>query len=527
MSCRAFAILFLAGLVYSQTSSDSKTASPTAVVSNESAADALAPARALWKEGKYKEAAAEFKTAVDKNPTSADAQALLVRSLLRAHDLDEAEQAAKKAITAVPSSAVVHAAAGDVDFRLGKFGETETEYRTAMKLDGSSARAWFGMGRMYDMVSLRKQARFAFATAHQLDPDDGQIYEYWLDSLPPTQQLEEAKKRGESANSRQMKYLRAITQKKPWVLASELKPTEIKMFPYGREEGGGNDIRRDGPILHSKGYALRVKINDRVSAALLLDTGAGGITLGRNLAEKAGVVKIMDGFVGGIGDKGDVEGYLGWADKITIGGIEFHDCLVEVSSKTDVGEQSGLIGPNIFQKFLITLDFKNQSLLLSPLPKNPSASDDDDFAPDRFVAPEMQSFTKYYRFGHDLVVPVIVNDKVLGNFILDTGADFNSITPKLARQVTKAGYHGDYEITGLSGRVEKVLTGNKAILQFAKMRIASHDLPVFSIDNISDDEGTEIAGFIGILSLVQMKMTIDYRDGLVNLEVYEFKKAQE
>jgi hypothetical protein len=26
---------------------------------------------------------------------------------------------------------------------------------------------------------------------------------------------------------------------------------------------------------------------------------------------------------------------------------------------------------------------------------------------------------------------------------------------------------------------------------------------------------------------VQMKMTIDYRDGLVNLEVYEFRKARE
>jgi hypothetical protein len=32
---------------------------------------------------------------------------------------------------------------------------------------------------------------------------------------------------------------------------------------------------------------------------------------------------------------------------------------------------------------------------------------------------------------------------------------------------------------------------------------------------------------IGIKVLVQMKMTIDYRDGLVNLEVYEFKKARE
>jgi hypothetical protein len=59
------------------------------------------------------------------------------------------------------------------------------------------------------------------------------------------------------------------------------------------------------------------------------------------------------------------------------------------------------------------------------------------------------------------------------------------------------------------------------------MRIESHELPVFSNDQISNAEGTEIAGFIGIRTLVQMKMTIDYRDGLVDLSVYDFRKARE
>ena len=146
---------------------------------------------------------------------------------------------------------------------------------------------------------------------------------------------------------------------------------------------------------------------------------------------------------------------------------------------------------------------------------------------DRYIAPEMQGFTKFYRFYHDIVVPVVVSDKATGNFILDTGSDFTTISAKLAPKVTKASADGDYSIHGVSGRVQEVLTGQKAILQFAKMRIESHDLPVLSLDNTSASEGTEIAGLIGIKVLVQMKMTIDYRDGLVNLEVYEFKKARE
>ena len=87
----------------------------------------------------------------------------------------------------------------------------------------------------------------------------------------------------------------------------------------------------------------------------------------------------------------------------------------------------------------------------------------------------MQSFTKIWRFGHDLVIPVVVSDTVMGNFILDTGAGVNSITPRLANQITKVG-HGDYLMKGVSGRVAEVLSGDKAILQFAKVRVRSDDI---------------------------------------------------
>jgi predicted aspartyl protease len=271
---------------------------------------------------------------------------------------------------------------------------------------------------------------------------------------------------------------------------------------------------------------VQVKFNDRASATLLVDTGAGGITIGRKLAEKAGAIKIANAKIGGIGDQGAVDSYVAWVDKINIGSIEFHNCLVVVSSKSSVADEAGLLGPDVFEKFLITLDFKEWRMLLAPLPKNASASGDERFQ-DRYIAPEMQSFTKFYAFGHDIVVPVVVNDKAVGNFILDTGADLNALSPQFAAQVTKASADDDYRISGVSGKTQTVLTGKKAVLQFAKMRIESHDLPVFNIDTISNSEGTEIAGFIGIRTLVQMKMTIDYRDGLVNLEVYEFRKARE
>jgi tetratricopeptide (TPR) repeat protein len=533
MSLRLLLAICLTASAVAQTTADNtKPAVPAPANSTAAAApDPLLDAQAFVNKRQFTEAAAAFQAILDKNPASPEANAGLMRSLLRGHKFDEADEAAKKAIAAAPSSAMVHAAAGDIAFRAGRFADTETEYRIAVKLDPKSARAQFGMGRMYQMVSMNKRAKETFAKAHELDPSDRQIEEYWFETLPYAEQLEIEKKAvgshptNEEAN--RIAYISAAAQKKPWIMASAYKPTEIKIVTYGNELTGVDDINRDGPLHISKGFGLQMKFNDRAGATLLLDTGASGITIGSKLAEKAGAVKISDTWIGGIGDQGVVLSYEAWIDKITIGSVEFHNCIVTVSSKNNILDEAGLIGTDVFEKFLITLDFRERKMLLVPLPKNPNATSDDDSAQDRYIAPEMQGFTKFYRFGHDIVVPAVVNDKAVGNFILDTGDDLNLISPKFAAQVTKAKAEGEYNMRGVSGRVTQVLTGQKAILQFAKMRIESHDLPVFNIDSTSNYDGTEIAGLVGIRTLVQMKMSIDYRDGLVNLEVYEFQKARE
>jgi tetratricopeptide (TPR) repeat protein/predicted aspartyl protease len=534
MNLRFLLALCLSVSAAAQTTADN-TKPAIAQPANTTAAttpDPLANAEALMNKRQFEEAAAAYQVILDKDPTSAAANAGLVRSLLRGHQLEAASAAATRAVTAAPSSAMVHVAAGDVAFRDGRFADTETEYRAALKLDPKDARAQLGMGRMLQMVSMNKRAKDTFAKAHELDPGDELIADYWMETLPYAEQLEMVKKAagdhrtGSDAN--RLAYLTALAQKKSWILASGYKPTEIKIIPYGRQAAGVYDINRNGNAPISKGYALQLKFNDRASATLLLDTGATGITIGRKLAEKAGAVKIAESRLGGIGDKGSTMSYEAWIDKVTIGSVEFHNCVVTVSSKSDILDEVGLMGTDVFEKFLVTLDFREQKMILAPLPKNPNAAGSDDDAPqDRYIAPEMQAFTKFYRFGHDIVVPVVVNDKTVGNFIIDTGADSNSISNKLAAQVTKASADGDFSMKGVSGKVQEVMTGQKAILQFAKMRIESHDLPVFNIDNISNSEGTEIAGFIGIRTLTQMKMTLDYRDGLINLEVYEFQKARE
>ena len=216
-----------------------------------------------------------------------------------------------------------------------------------------------------------------------------------------------------------------------------------------------------------------------------------------------------------------------------------------------VGED-GLIGADVFGDFLVEIDFPWEKLKLRELPKRPGQSDqplalkneEDDSdqeaasktdtpeagdkktalgasssgPQDRYIAPEMQSFAHVYRFGHHLLVPTKVGDAPSKLFLLDTGALTNSISPEAAREVTKV--HNDSTIVkGLSGSVNKVYTAKKAVLQFGHLRQENQDMLSFDTTSISNDNGTEVSGFLGFVTLRFLDIKIDYRDALVDFSL--------
>ena len=190
---------------------------------------------------------------------------------------------------------------------------------------------------------------------------------------------------------------------------------------------------------------LEVKLNGR-SNRLALDTGSSGILVRSGPAEKAGLIRISEQSIGGLGDKGKQSGYVAVAGHIRIGELEFEDCLVRVVDATGPSENDGLIGTDVFGAYLIDIDIPGEKLRLSPLPKRPDetaaptalnsagesrATPEDNvenggeqrtaplanqgkpalatsmsFLPkDAYVAPEMARWTKVFRFGHILLIP--------------------------------------------------------------------------------------------------------------------------
>jgi tetratricopeptide (TPR) repeat protein len=544
----------------SQVASSPKPVAVAAPVSTETLVSPppspLAEAITSYRKGDFDAALERYQQILRDQPKSPDAYAGLIRTYLKKKDVQQASDAATSALQAADSPQV-HVALGEVYFRQGKNPEAEQEWVKVINSGHAEARAYMGLARVRWALSLYKKGWDMIDKAHTMDPSDPEIRKLWTARLNRTERikfLEDylAGENNEDAETRSrmhqyLEYLKARAKdpRGSCHLVSKTTTTETPL------------VRLLLDPRHLRGYGLSVEVNGRKSK-LLLDTGASGILINRNLAEKSGVTRLSDMAVWGIGDKGDKGGYTAVADSLKIGELEFQNCTVRVIDQRSVVDEDGLIGADVFASFLVDIDFPNEKLHLTELPKRPEETvstihlrtDDEDSdtenrtsekptgdkptedhnastAPpketkpargpqDRYIAPEMKGYTQIFRFGHMLLVPTSIGDVPGKLFLLDSGASTNLITPAAAREVTKV--HGDPRtiVKGLSGSVKDVYTADKAILRFGYLKQENQGLIAFDLSHISDSTGTEVSGTLGFTLLRVLDIKIDYRDGLVD-----------
>jgi tetratricopeptide (TPR) repeat protein len=521
------------------TKAPSSTPSPA-----DSSTNLLAEANDLLRAGKFEPAIQQYQKILQATPNVPAASIGLTRAYLKVGKVTDAYDAVSKGlqIVDVPSE---HVALGEVYFRQGKIVDAEREWVKVINSGHGDARSYLGVARVRQAISLRKQAKAMIDKAHELDPNDPDVQRFWVQTLNLTGRVEnlEARLAGKADSDeetrtrlqRELDYLTA-RQKDPnrnCHLTGAITATETPL-----------DILPSDPN-HIRGYSLTVVINGRKSR-LMLDTGASGILVDRGVAEKAGVTKLSETRIGGIGDQGDVGGYVALADTLKIGELEFKNCPVEVLDKRSVLGDDGLIGADVFAQFLVDLNFPEEKLKLQELPKRPDeaahpielqtdqesaqTSGDQPEAKtdsnkpvhngpqDRYIAPEMKSYTQVFRFGHMLLVPTQVNNIPSKLFLIDTGGFMDAISLATAREVTKVHEDANMSVTGLNGRVKQVYSADRATLQFGHLTEPTDRMTTLDLSSLSQKVGTEVSGILGFITLNQLDVKIDYRDGLVDFE---------
>ena len=473
------------------------------------------------------QAASKFTEAstVDGGFKAAKAYAWLARADLHLHRVDEAEIAARKGVELAPDLPVTQSALAEVYFRQAKFVEMEDILRKLALAKTIDARGYLTLARFYRATANNKAAKAAVDLAHQWDPKDQDILRQWAATLPRSERLQEWKKRlaeGVFDSVREREELETVVsvledqEKEPLracKLATLKLPTETNLMPLTIDAA------------HLRGFGLLVKVNN-TPAKLLIDTGASGVLINSKIAVKAGVIRIAERKIGGIGDKGAAAGYVAFANKLEIGNLAFQDCYVEVMDKKSSLGEDGLLGTDVFSDFLVDLNFPDRKLRLSELPPFPdqpstapgllSSSATVSNSHNRWTPPQYWNFERFYRFGHFLLVPGRINDSAPKLFLVDTGSWDNFITPTAAAGSTKIHSDSDTIVKGLSGKVRNVYSAENVTLTFGHFKQQRYDLMALDLTHQSDNAGTELSGALGFAMLNILDIKIDYRDHLID-----------
>ena len=446
-------------------------------------------------------------------PTPPDTGQL--RALLKNERIAEAARAAEHACTGEGSNASLLVTCGDVWFRQGQLAKAARMYAAAIAGDSTSARGYWGLGRIDLLERRNRSARQHFEKAHALDPGDPNILLDWALARPSRPQQVGAAERylALAANGNleeralagirtRIAILAALGPGDTFVVADPGRAYRLELHEARSPEGPLNSYRLFALV---NGQKLR----------LTLDTGTSGIYINRKAAERSRLVRIADGVpVGGVGDERPHPTSVALADVVQIGDLEMRRCEITVDSGQAVDDGDGLIGTDVFSRFLVRLNFPAHVMELTPLPTGERSIAEDFWGVERRVTP---GFTPVHVFGHLLLADACIDNVPDVLMVIDSGAPSPVLSTAVASRIP--GLHMTSAVVrGISGRVRQMLTTGPVSLAFANLLATSGRFPAVNLDEQNRRQGMEIAGVIGLDLLRQFDLTIDYTNGLVRLD---------
>ena len=516
----------------------------------------LSEAQALYKKGSFDQAIARFNDVLKADAASGDAYAGILRSYLKQDKVAEADGVLGKALQATPGHPDLRVAEGELLFRQGQIleaGKLFDEVISMPPVTTPNARAYMGAARVAAASALYARESVLIHRAHELDSSDPDIRKLWIRTLSTDARLQSLEDYLSQPANDDDDTRRRLREQADFLKASH-GARSARCRPVSNVTATKTTLTSVslGDGIQASGLDVEI---DGKSARLLLDTGASGILISSKLAAQVGLKPVSDIRISGIGDRPDSPAHLAYANTVQIGDMQFSNCPVEIVDRVPT-TSDGIIGTDVFSQFLIDIDFPSSILQLSELPRRPgevpskpslnlagdappnaqeaistagatskpsstevsTAAARGAQAEDRYVPPEMHSYVQAFRIDHMLLVPTKINEGAKKLFLLDTGAFDNTISPGVAREVTKVHRAPRRDVRGMNGEVKKVFVADSVTLDFGHLRQTVPDMIAFDMSRISRQAGTEVSGTLGMVMLNLLHIRLDYRDALVDFQ---------
>jgi len=484
--------------------------------------------------GDFPLAAKLYQSALGKSAGDEDATIGLVHALFRQQKVQEAADALQ-AYAKSPESPALMTLRGEVELRQGEPWKAVKTAIASQALDPCNPRTLFLLSRVENLNSQFAIARKTLLAAHKLDSEDPEIRAEWIKTLPVEQRIPELEAylsapRGDSKDDRN-NLQTDLLHLKAWAAGPRASCTMVSTaasaeVPFVPIVGAGNTHQ-------TTAFGLTVKVNNR-ETRLAIDTsynprlpidGGSGILISKAAAHRAGLAPVYQNDVPGTGGQAPRSGFVGIADSISVGDVEFHNCAVQAMDVNFPNGAEGIVGLEILSPYLITLDFQAKKLNLEMLPPRPKEMTATDGLYNRFVAPSMKDYASILTSGSDMILPVSVNGNPPMLFVVDTAVGYSCVSPQAASMLTTG--HKDLKLEDRNAKANwNVISLNGDVaLSFAGVTLKESPIYPFDTSAFTDDSGTEIFGLLGLKTLARMTIHIDYRDGLMKFDFDPSRKS--
>ncbi|MEW5975124.1 MAG: aspartyl protease family protein [Acidobacteriota bacterium] len=469
-------------------------------------------AEALLRQGDLNGAKRLLDTGTGQGQLSGAARALRAQIALLEDDLATMEKQLRLALRGDSKIPSVRTTYGHYLLREGDFDAAEREFLKSLKLNPKQAWALVGLGRLALSQGRPRDALAKFEDAAQLDPSMEDAYFYSSEAYGAIQDV-----------PNQIASLERYLALKPKWHPTRAQNAEgllqfFKSLDYRAGLARIQDLSRAYEVEFQPFFGLMIVegfVNGEGPFRFLVDTGATSTVLSEALLKELKIPSLATATVKCVGGDGTIRTQMSRLDRFKLGDLEIKDLPVASFDNTIFAELiDGVVSTADLSRFLITLDYPDHRILLTPRPEDTAK---------KHSLPERSSERiKFRTLGNLVLVPVALNQTQSRNFLLDTGAVMSTLSK---RQASLLGVNDstpnsrvDLQFAGACGVTQSVLSVENVELGIRQFKQQYAQILAVELKEISREIQTEVSGIVGSDFLSRYRVTIDYDAATLLLE---------